>query len=72
MREMRNIAQEMISLNQTQSDDHSMSVWKTRLTDETYSPEEQAILSCMSKDVAIALDILSVKKKRIFSQSVSA
>ncbi|MEM9424902.1 MAG: RNA polymerase sigma factor RpoD/SigA, partial [Spirochaetota bacterium] len=64
MREIRNIAQEMISLNQKQSDDRSFSL-EDQVATEDYSPEEQALLSCMSLDIANALGILRDKESDI-------
>ncbi|WGK69770.1 RNA polymerase sigma factor RpoD/SigA [Candidatus Haliotispira prima] len=64
MREIRNIAQEMISLNQKQSDDGSPSL-EDQVATDAYSPEEQALLSCMSDDVFGALKILRDKEADI-------
>ena len=67
MCEIRNIAQEMISLNQKQSDDRSGSL-ADQVAAEAYSPEEQAILSCMFEDVSSALGILRDKAADILTR----
>ena len=64
MREIQNIAQEMISLNQQQSDENSAPLIDQVVAD-SYSPEEQAILSCMSLDISSALSLLKEKEADI-------
>ncbi len=64
MREIRNIALETISLNQKQSDDRSPSL-EDQVVTNAYSPEEQAILSCMNEDISSALETLREKEADI-------
>ena len=64
MREIQNIAQEMISLNQQQSDENSAPLIDQVVAD-SYSPEEQTILSCMSRDISSALSLLKEKEADI-------
>ena len=64
MREIHNISQEMISLNQKQSDERSNSL-QDKVAADVYSPEEQAILKCMSEDIGSALEILREKEADI-------
>ncbi len=64
MREIHNISQEMISLNQKQSDERSNSL-QDKVAADVYSPEEQAILKCMSEDIGSALEVLREKEADI-------
>ena len=64
MRDIRNIAQEMLSLNQQHPDGRSAGL-EEQIAADDYSPEERAILSCMSRDISKAFDTLGEKEADI-------
>ena len=62
MREIRNIAQEMLSFDQKHPDGRSTGL---EVAADDYSPEERAILGCMAEDISRAFHILGEKEADI-------